>query len=236
MQIAILLAVIVGVILWIIFDAPRRKHHNEHVAPLEAGLASLRLNIAKEEAGARQAREDQSLFTRDFGAELARARKDLDQAYAAVKPLKDERASLIEDHQHACRKLKSWYNHANGNFLGNGGKKLPKHALFSQSLGDRDDLKARRDRLSREIDEIKGAIDRIYRDSIQPAKAAIARIKEAQSRLHEFRRAGSVQSDFRKIADRYQETIDRFRMEERRLEAAITVAKEDFKLARKKSV
>lgn len=235
MQIAILLAVIVGVVLWVIFDAPRRKHHNEHVAPLEAGLASLRSNIAKEEAGARQAREDQTLFTRDFGAELTRARKNLDEAYAAVKPLKEERASLIEDHQHACRKLKSWYNHANGNFLGNGGKKLPKHALFSQSLGDRDDLKARRDHLSREIEEVKGAMDRLYRDSIEPAKAAIARVKEAQSRLHEFRRAGSVQRDFQKIEQRYQETIDRYRIEERRLEAAITAAKEEFKLARKRS-
>lgn len=232
MQIAIMLTIVLLVFFWVIADAPRRKHHKEHVAPLEAQLANVRADMAREEREASKARDDRNMFSRDFGAEIARARRNLDDAYARLEPLKQEKASLIDDHQRTCRKLKAWYNQANGTWFGNGGQKLPRHAIFSQDTSDRDGMKARRDRLSREIDEAKEAISRFYRDEIEPSKKAIGRANAAKARLIELQRAGYEPRHFRKIEERHEAQIARHRLEEGRLEAAIIEAKEQFKTNR----
>lgn len=51
--------------------------------------------------------------------------------------------------------LDAWYARAEGNWLGNGGRELPRHSFFGQDLADRDFHKSERDNAAQAIDRYK---------------------------------------------------------------------------------
>lgn len=85
----------------------------------------------------------------DLQRERANAQENLSNAYAHLQHVKDG--------------ISSWHNESKRSqwLFGNKGKKLPKHAIFGQSFGDLDDLKAGRDRAARAIGECKATINEI---------------------------------------------------------------------------
>jgi hypothetical protein len=85
--------------------------------------------------------------------------------------------------------LDSWFSRAEGNWFGNGGKKLPKHAFFGQDLSDRDHYKARRDSAARGVGRYKAERSSVAH-SLDAARAAVKSIKEDRQKMFELKKEG----------------------------------------------
>ncbi len=120
----------------------------------------------------------------------------MDSAYAALNGIREEldecRKSLAgayDDLKEAKENLDSWYSRAEGNWFGNDGKKLPKHAFFGQDLSDRDHYKSERDSAARAVGRYKSERTSIER-RLDEARARVKQIKGARQEMFDLKKAG----------------------------------------------
>lgn len=130
-----------------------------------------------------------TILTRDYKA-------DLDAAFGALNGTREKLdecnqglSGAYDDLKIAKRDLDSWYSRAEGNWLGNGGKKLPKHAFFGQDLSDRERYKSRRDSAAREIGKYKAERNRLS-ERFNEARDTVQRIKDARQKMFDLKKAG----------------------------------------------
>jgi DNA repair exonuclease SbcCD ATPase subunit len=134
-------------------------------------------------------RETCAILTRPY-------KEELDALYAEMQTLQQERGRLFDERKVAYAALNDakaaidrWYAKSRRNLFGNGGRKLPKHALFGQSFGDLDGWKAERDAAGRRIQDLSRRIGSTG-DAIPTAGEKIARLKAERQRMLELRRQG----------------------------------------------
>lgn len=138
---------------------------------------------------ARDARERLRILERDYQGEL-------DAAYASLNLLKDQLCTCREELSDAYDTLNaakadldSWYRRAEGNWLGNGGKPLPKDSIFGQSIAERDHVKSRRDSAAREIGRLKARRSALERD-VRASGTRIGELKQQREAMHALRSQG----------------------------------------------
>ena len=135
---------------------------------------------------------------RNFQREIDKNQNRKTSGYDTLNRLKAELSDAYEDLNSTKTDLNNWYQKSKGNFIGNGGKKLPKHAFFGQSTGDRDSLKHKKDSIYKNIQGLKSDKTRIYNNEIKHAKLNIGRIKEDQKRLRVLRSKGETKTSLDK--------------------------------------
>jgi hypothetical protein len=196
--------------LYNLFNAAGREFERTHIRSRkqkikeikngrEMKLEGFRLALARAEGtlNADQAKSEElsaqaSLFARNFESEIDKSQNRKSAGYDTLNRLKNEISGAYEDLNSAKMALDHWYRKSKGNFIGNGGKKLPKHAFFSQDISDRDSLRNRKNSIYERIQALKGEKDRVFNNEIKPAKESIGKIKEDQQRLRGLRAKGET--------------------------------------------
>lgn len=130
-----------------------------------------------------------AVLTRDYKTELDSVYVTLNETRERLDLCKQRLSSAYEDLEDAKSDLDSWYSKAEGNWFGNGGKKLPGHAFFGQDLSDRDHHKSRRDSAAREISRCKAERSRLG-ERFNEARDAVQQIKDARQRMFDLKKAG----------------------------------------------
>ena len=194
------------------FNATGRKFGRTHIRPRkqkikeieksrESRLSGLKIALARAEdtlsadqARLKTLRFQANLFVRKFQSEIEKNQNRKTSGYDTLNRLKAELSGAYEDLNSAKTDLDAWYRKSKGNFIGNGGKKLPRHAFFGQSTSDRDSLKHKKDSIYKNIQGLKSDKTRIYNNEIKPAKESIGRIKEDQKRLRRLRTKGETKT------------------------------------------
>ncbi|MCE3269689.1 MAG: hypothetical protein K0S57_86 [Ramlibacter sp.] len=172
---------------------------------------------------ARDARERLRILERDYQGEL-------DAAYASLNLLKEQlrtcREELSDAHDTlnaAKSDLDSWYRRAEGNWIGNGGKPLPKNSIFGQSIADRDRLKSRRESAAREIGRIKTRRSALEQDS-RAAGTRIGELKQHREAMHALRSEGF---DLRLVKGTLATATEQANVSEREF-ARLTAARHEY--------
>lgn len=110
----------------------------------------------------REAERVAGLFSRDFKSDIGPLYDELNTIKAALAVAYDEKALAHARLSSAKSSLNAWYARSERHFFfGNGGRELPKRAIFGQDLSDRDYYKRQRDSAAQEIGEAKYEIDRL---------------------------------------------------------------------------
>lgn len=130
-----------------------------------------------------------AVLTHDYKAELDRAYVTLNETREKLDLCNQSLSSSYDDLKNAKRDLDSWYSKAEGNWFGNGGKKLPDHAFFGQDLSDRDRYKSRRDSAAQEISRYKAERSRLG-ERFNEARSAVQQIKDARQKMFDLKKAG----------------------------------------------
>lgn len=149
-------------------------------------LESTRENIQRVIS---EAKEKLAILERDYKSELDAAYKIQNEASEALAECRRKLSSAFDDLNSAKSILSSWYSRAEGNWLGNGGKQLPKHAFFGQDLSDRDRYKSRRDSASSDVGRYRSERSSIA-SRLENARATVKRIKDARQEMFDLKKAG----------------------------------------------
>lgn len=156
------------------YDAPIRE------------LESKRENVRRVVA---DAKEKLAILERDYKTELECAYKAQNETREELNECLQNLSGAYDDLNSAKRKLDSWYSKAEGNWFGNGGKQLPKHAFFGQDLSDRDHYKSERDSAARAVGRYKAERSRIG-CRLDEARATVQRTKAARQAMFDLKKAG----------------------------------------------
>lgn len=156
------------------FDAPIRD------------LESKRENIRRVVA---DASEKLAILERDYKTELDCAYKVKNETHEELKECRQNLSAAYDDLNEAKDDLDSWYSRAEGNWFGNGGKQLPKHAFFGQDLSDRDHYKSERDSAADDVGRLKAERSSIER-RLDASRTTIQRIKDARQAMFDLKKAG----------------------------------------------
>ncbi|WP_157421960.1 hypothetical protein [Acidovorax sp. Root219] len=186
--------------------------YGARIGLLESSISSLHLATS-------QVRTRVELMARDFGQELSQLHEKkaslldakevlLDQMRALKKERSIAREELDVAHgdlREAKSLIDSWYEKSKRTpwLFGNGGKRLPDRALFGQSFGDLESLKADRERAFKEVGTCKAALakivakqstNKLLRDENQTALssvfASINSVKEGRQRMFDLKDQG----------------------------------------------
>jgi hypothetical protein len=159
------------------------------------------------------------LMGRDFRQELDGLHEEKARLFRVKDELQEEKRGLegrraaakaklrdaYDDKKAAQASIDAWHRKSKRTPLlfGNSGKKLPKHALFGQSLGDLDGYKRRSESAGRDIGRSKSEIADIQRalqdnrQADESTKASLARVsreieavKAARHSVYELKRQG----------------------------------------------
>lgn len=168
---------------------PRKQKIKEIEQSREMSLGGLKIALARAEdtlsadhAKLKTLRFQANLFVRNFQSEIEKNQDRKISGYDTLNRLKAELSDAYEDLNSAKVDLDAWYRKSKGNFIGNGRRKLPKHAFFGQSTSARDSLKHKKDSIYKNIQDLKSDKTRVYNNEIKPAKENIGKIKEDQKR------------------------------------------------------
>ena len=155
---------------------------------------SIPINVIEEDRSriantVNDAKSKLAILNCDYAADLSVLYERKDCLYAERKICSDNLSSAYDDLESAKASLASWYSRAEGNWLGNGGKKLPKHAFFGQDISDRDCYKSRRDSAAYSVGCYKSERSSVDRQ-INETKADIASIKASRQIMIDLKKAG----------------------------------------------
>lgn len=164
---------------------PLRHVSSTYEVPIR-DLESRRENARRVVA---EAHEKLAILERDYKTELDAAYKTQNETSDELEECRQKLSSAYDDLNSAKSSLDSWYSRAEGNWFGNGGKQLPKHALFGQDLSDRDHYTARKDSAAREVGSFKSERSSIAR-RLNDARATVKRIKYARQEMFDLKKAG----------------------------------------------
>lgn len=162
------------------------RHASSTYAMPTRDLESRRENVRRVVA---EAQEKLGILERDYKTELDAAYKTQNEASDEIEECRQKLSSAYDDLNSAKSSLNQWYSKAEGNWFGNGGKQLPKHAYFGQDLSDRDHYKARRESAAREVGRFKSERSSIAR-RLNDARVTVKRIKDARQEMFDLKKAG----------------------------------------------
>lgn len=129
------------------------------------------------------------VLSRNYGAELDQAYAVRDHARCEMEACRTKLSSAYDDLNTAKKQLDSWYARAEGNWFGNGGKKLPAHSFLGQDLRDRDRYKSNRDQAAQEIGRLKRERDACA-NRIKTANATIHQVKAERQAMYQLKEQG----------------------------------------------
>jgi chromosome segregation ATPase len=136
-----------------------------------------------------EAKDKLSILERDYKTELDTAYAALNETRAELDECRKNLSDAYDELKEAKDNLDSWYSRAEGNWFGNGGKKLPNHAFFGQDLSDRDRYKDDRDSAASDVGRYKSERSRIERH-MDEARAKVKQIKDARQEMFDLKNAG----------------------------------------------
>lgn len=136
-----------------------------------------------------EANEKLAILERDYKKELDAAYQVQNKISGELEECRHKLSRAYDDLNSAKRNLDSWYSKAEGNWFGNGGKKLPKRAIFGQDLSDRDHYKARKESAARDVGRCKSERSTIAH-RLDGARATVRRIKDARQAMIDLKKAG----------------------------------------------
>ena len=155
---------------------------NAPISELEARRANVRRVVS-------EAKDKLSILERDYKSELDAAYATLNGTRAELDECRQNLSSAYDELKRAKSNLDSWYSRAEGNWFGNGGKKLPKHAFFGQDLGDRDRYKNRRDSAANDVGRYKSERTCIEH-RMDDSRAKVKQIKDARQVMFDLKKEG----------------------------------------------
>lgn len=132
-------------------------------------------------------------LTRDYKAQLEALYEEMNRNKAKLTELYEEKDAAYSDLEEAQEDLDRWYGKSERTFFGNGGKPLPRHSLFGQSLGDRDDYKSDRDDAGERIGECREAIGELKARN-QAIYETIQRVKRERQYMFDLKQQGHTRS------------------------------------------
>ena len=135
------------------------------------------------------AQQKLAILRRDYRGELDAADKELKQAKEDLAECRRNLSGAWVDFHSARASLDAWYARAEGNWFGNGGRELPRHAFFGQDLADRDYYKSERDSAWQAINAHKAERAKLERRQ-KDAHAKMQRVKAAQQAMVDLRKKG----------------------------------------------
>ena len=188
-------------------------------ANVEFGMLAEKDKMRRFEQEAEEIRCLLSFFLRDYKKEVGGLLTERDRLFLEKKALFEELAvagklmsRAFDDKHEAYGKLDlhkdridSWFKKSDRTpfLLGNAGKKLPKHSIFGQSLGDLKSDKRRRDSAYLDVQEAKGRIEKLkkkqsdlhramdcVKKEIGVVSAQINQVKKDQSTTYKLKRSG----------------------------------------------
>lgn len=152
-------------------------------------IEKLKHKIAETQRKLNAKKEDLTLLSRDYGSELDALYKAKAQLFQKLGSVKEKLDSAYEDLEEASSDLDNWYGKSQRTFFGNGGRALPRHSFFGQSLGDRNSLKGDRDSAGGDIASCKAEKTEIKR-SIDLVMGKINALKAERQRGFNLHRSG----------------------------------------------
>lgn len=152
-------------------------------------ILAIRSKRAELELVARDAREKLRILERDYQGELDATYASLNLLKEQLRTCREELSDAYDTLNAAKSDLDSWYRRAEGNWIGNGGKPLPKNAIFGQSAADRDRLKSLRESAAREIGRLKTRRSALEQDA-RAAGTRIGELKQQREEMHALRSQG----------------------------------------------
>lgn len=155
---------------------------NAPISELEARRANVRRVVS-------EAKDKLAILERDYKSELDAAYSTLNETRAELDECRKNLSDAHDELNRAKSNLDSWYSRAEGNWFGNGGKKLPKHAFFGQDLSDRDRYKSQRDSAARDVGRYKSERTRIAH-RMEEAHARVKKIKDARQAMFDLKKEG----------------------------------------------
>jgi chromosome segregation ATPase len=155
---------------------------NQPISDLEARRANVRRVIS-------EAKEKLAILERDYKSELDAAYTTLNEIRAELDDCQKNLSEAHDSLKTAKTNLDSWYSRAEGNWFGNGGKKLPKHAFFGQDLSDRDHYKSQRANAARDVGRYKSERNHIAH-RMNEARARVNQIKDARQAMFNLKKEG----------------------------------------------
>ena len=164
---------------------PKRYVISAYIDP-SRGLEKKRKDIQRVVA---DAGDKLSILERDYKSELDSAYALVNQTREALDACRRNLSDAYVDLKSAKSNLDSWYSKAEGNWFGNGGKRLPNHAFFGQDLSDRDRYKSRRDSAAQTVGRYKSERTNIEH-RLESARSSVQRIKDARQVMFDLKIAG----------------------------------------------
>lgn len=155
---------------------------NAPISELEARRANVRRVVS-------EAKDKLAILERDYKSDLDAAYSTLNETRAELDECRKNLSNAHDELNRAKSNLDSWYSRAEGNWFGNGGKKLPKHAFFGQDLSDRDRYKSQRDSAARDVGRYKSERTRIAH-RMEEAHARVKQIKDARQAMFDLKKEG----------------------------------------------
>ena len=183
---------------------PQREARTSFARKIEAAQSNLRVlpnAIAENE-------RILALFRRSYKDDLASLYEEKQALYAQMEDAKKDKSDAHKALKDARDEIQSWHNRSSRTFFGNGGKRLPKHAMFGQSFGDLDSAKWDR---TGAVSDIQSAARRIGRISaeLDRVKAEIIQLKAQRDEMFRLRdqgfRAGTMEVEIRRQRARVAE-------------------------------
>lgn len=164
---------------------PLRHVASTFNAPISE-LEARRANVCRVVS---EAKDKLSILERDYKSELDAAYAELNETRAELDECRKNLSDAYDELKEAKSNLDSWYSRAEGNWFGNGGKKLPKHAFFGQDLSDRDSYKYDRDSAASDVGRYKAERTRIQH-RMNETRAKVKQIKDARQAMFDLKKAG----------------------------------------------
>ncbi len=208
---------IVGYAVFRKLTAKRRAYAAQHITPLKEKIREARadgerrlspykeaLKVANSRLRGTQRKGSDlekkiNLFSRDFAAEIQSEKERKREGHEIMADLKSRISSKYDDLETAKDDLDSWHRKSRRSFFGNAGRELPKHAIFSQSLNERDSLKGERDDAFRDIKRLKAEKQRAYDQYVQLGKDNLAEIHADIGLLRDLEKEGTTADELMKL-------------------------------------
>ena len=161
-----------------------------HVASaFNAPISELEARRANVHRAVSEAEDKLAILARDYKTELDAAYATLNATRAELDECRKNLSDAYNELKEAKDNLDSWYSRAEGNWFGNGGKKLPKRAFFGQDLNDRDRYKDDRDSAASDVGRYKSERTRIGH-RMDEARARVKQIKDARQAMFDLKKEG----------------------------------------------
>jgi hypothetical protein len=214
---------------------PQQMAEQRFVAPISA----LKGKAMRVQAQIATQSGQLAIFERDYQSELTTLFASKSALIAQCRSIQDAKSAAFARVRAASEGLDRWHARSKRTFFGNGGRPLPSHSFFGQSLGDRDSLKSDRAAAS---DDIAG-----YQQDLESAglkikdiNSTIDRVKADRQKMFDLRQQGysvwglkaSLRSltnhlhDFKRDIDQLQSDLDEFLTASKHRTGTVTIEAE----------